>query len=298
LFKKCFISSLTAMRKRKKIKCKMPMMKTDSRSLIGVKMRINKRNLFAMLIFGSVASGVHASDWSYGLPVQRFGSAPSLSNAVPGTSAGDAAYARAMRIEYAKDGLANSTAKAESAMRQQSAQSANCGVIVQAATTARQEYVVRHMAPDPTKVIQGSTCFIDVMKIKIPKSGYAAVDKLVSSLADHVAKSQCVSTSSYWDKIAKAAKSGNIDQLKSTAITAGSQYVKQEINTGDIFNGGSQTGADSYGGSSGSSGSGGWTTQYPDNAGYAPVPSTAPAPAPVQPPSMMDSVMGWIRPGG
>lgn len=151
-------------------------------------------------------------------------------NSSIGTVSGDAAYARKMRAAYANDALQNSTTNAEMAMSRAALQSEDCNKIVQSADTAKKEYVARHAAPDPTKVIKNSTCFVDVMNIRIPlKTGFGMVDSLIGDLTKLASGSMCSSTNAYWQRISDAAQRGDLQTLKNTAISSGQQYVTQEI---------------------------------------------------------------------
>jgi hypothetical protein len=238
----------------------------------------------------SVFSGSSASNqkWtvnSYTPDPSRYGSAPSIDQAVPGTPDGDAAYARRMRVLYAKDAVANSTAPAEAALKQQAMSSGNCRDIVVSADTAKKAHVVRHMAPDPTQVIKNSTCFVDVLKIKIPSTSFAFVDGLVNQLSGFAEKSLCSSTQGYWNNIASAAASGNIKGLASQAIGSSGSYVPQNVYTAPATNGstGSTSGwqtVPSTGGTGSSNNN--WATE-PDS----------PDPAPTNK-SFLGSLGGWF----
>ena len=176
----------------------------------------------------SAPAGTGAAANSY-LPNPNRYSSVSVDSSVAGTPEADAAYARRMRIAYAQDAVANSTATAEASMRQKALSNANCREIVTSADTAKKFYVARHMPPDPTKVIRSSTCFVDVLKIKIPRTGSAILDGLVGKLTDLASGPVCSATSDYWGKIATAAARGDVRGLTNTAITTVRDYVPQDV---------------------------------------------------------------------
>lgn len=223
---------------------------------------------------GSAASS--ARNWTvntYTPDPSRYGPVPSMDEATPGTADGDAAYARRMRAAYAKNAVTYSTAPAEAALRQKSMSSNPCRGIVETADAGRKSYVVRHMAPDPTQVIKSSTCFVDVLKINIPRTSFSFVNTLVSQLSKLAGDSMCNSTTGYWSNIANAAATGNFSKLSSQAISAGTGYVAQPIYQAPTSGSGS--------------GSGQWEVPQPQPGATAPVnggwvvqPTTTTAPAP------------------
>lgn len=86
---------------------------------------------------------------------------------------------------------ANSMAEKEKALNTSARAGADCTAMQQSNQKAIQDRVARHVAPDPTKIIETNTCFLDVQSIEIPKTGWGWADSLVKNLIDSTLKKTC-----------------------------------------------------------------------------------------------------------
>jgi hypothetical protein len=189
---------------------------------------------FNASVSGGGSSSLQGALSNYSPNPNKYGSAPSMSDATPGTTSGDANYARIMRIEYAKSALTNSTSQAEANLTKNSMSSQDCigpNGMVMGAHNAKVAYTQRHMAPDPTRIIKSTTCFVDVFSIPIPQTGFGFVDVLVGNLVQMFTTKLCNSTTGFWSNIASAVASGNVSGLQNMAISSTQNYVQQSVST-------------------------------------------------------------------
>lgn len=132
-------------------------------------------------------------------------------------------------LDAARFAIANSTNADGEAARTAAFSDANCKDILVTAQEARVEAVQRYTPPSPVNVIRDSTCFVDVIGIKIPHTGIGYLDQLLPQIIKMASDSACNSTNGFWSKISNSVKTGSVADLLGSAINAGTTYVAQEF---------------------------------------------------------------------
>lgn len=132
-------------------------------------------------------------------------------------------------LDATRFAIANSTNATGEAARTAAFSDANCKDILQTAQEARVEAAKRYTPPSPVNVIRDSTCFVDVIAIKIPHSGIGYLDQLRPQIIELASKSACNSSNGFWSKISNSVKNGSVAELLGSAINAGTTYVAQEF---------------------------------------------------------------------
>lgn len=121
----------------------------------------------------------------------------------------------AMKIELMK--AAQSGTSAAVAQRQASDTAAKasqqCADIAQSATDAAKAYIDRNRPPDPTSIIQNTTCHVDISTVKIPviMTGLPFLDGLVSNYIQKYLNGACTKGQNFLADLQKNA----LDQLNS-----------------------------------------------------------------------------------
>ena len=126
-------------------------------------------------------------------------------------------YAESYRKELATDAIANSTSNAVQSATTSARSSKSCTDLKASAKAAAEQSVRNHLPPDPTKVIEKSTCFVSVAKIKIPATGYGFADAIVSGLLGMM-ENGCANSTNSWTAIVNAANVGNISGLSNMQV--------------------------------------------------------------------------------
>lgn len=132
-------------------------------------------------------------------------------------STDDDAFAAAYRQELAQKAIANSKTNFEVQSTTQARQNDNCNKLKVVKTNAIQRSVQMHMPSDPTKVVENTTCFQNVLATKIPSTGFGFADQIISSLLSQYAGGGCTKTTNQWSGMVGSVQSGNYQQLFSSS---------------------------------------------------------------------------------
>lgn len=122
-------------------------------------------------------------------------------------------FAKALKAVYASQSSSSGGAAAAGDINAMAASSPDCDNLMKAKKQAAENHIKNKIPPDPTKTIQNSTCFIDVMNIQIPMSGIGFLDSVVSFLGPYVQNSACNATAGWWNEMKTKAASGNYVDL-------------------------------------------------------------------------------------
>ena len=123
----------------------------------------------------------------------------------------------------------------------QALSSAECTAIEAAAKQAATEYVKRGQPVSPEKVIQNSTCFLDVIQIRIPVSitGIGFLDAILNQFLNKMLTSSCDKGMAFLNDLKTSAinqitsginSSLNLNQLNVAGITA-TQLINNSVNS-------------------------------------------------------------------
>ena len=91
----------------------------------------------------------------------------------------------------------------------------SCNRLKQGKISAAQSYVVSKLPPNPTTVIQESTCFLNVMDIAIPTSGNMFLDSVVNIVSPYLKPHGCKATDDWWNQSVARMKNGTLSSLNS-----------------------------------------------------------------------------------
>jgi hypothetical protein len=136
------------------------------------------------------------------------------------------AFATSYRQNLAKEAIANNTSNAEKAANIKARSSSDCTQLKTSAAQATQMHVDNNMPPDPTKVIEKTTCYVSVSKTKIPSTGFGFADAIIDSLVN-MSDNGCPQNQNSWASISNAAKTGNIQGLSNMSALQNQGFVQQ-----------------------------------------------------------------------
>lgn len=149
------------------------------------------------------------------------------------TAADSAGYSQqsqaAIQKAMQERATANATAAKEQAIQKAARASADCDRMRNASLDAAKKSTDRHVAPNPTRIIETDTCFIDVQSIEIPKTGWGWADSLVANLISMGKDKVCKQSADNWSKIVNAAKTGNVSALVNMQGISTSTYNPQTL---------------------------------------------------------------------
>lgn len=131
----------------------------------------------------------------------------------PAQAGSQMAFINAMKAAYASTAQASGSGAAAQSINLQAQGDPACAKIDQARKTAAQVFVRNKLPPDPTSVIQNSTCFLDVMDIRIPTSGFGALDFLINQMGGYLQTSACSNARNFWNQMVTNVTSGNVSGL-------------------------------------------------------------------------------------
>jgi uncharacterized protein (UPF0147 family) len=116
-------------------------------------------------------------------------------------SADEQAQINAARNAYVQQRNSSGVQASIVQMNQQAATSADCQQMAEAATNAAETYASQTVPPDPTEVIQNSTCYVDIAQIQIPVTGLWILDTIFSALTQFMRNASCNQTTNYWSRV-------------------------------------------------------------------------------------------------
>jgi hypothetical protein len=151
------------------------------------------------------------------LLVASFSLAPVVSSAAPSSQQ---QFIDSMKAVF----KATSTASGAAASQQQMNSGAQTDPLCNNLTTAKQNaassFVKNKLPPDPSTAIQNSSCFLDVMDIKIPTTGFGFLDSLMSSLTPFLQSSACNKTANFWNDTKTKMSGGQFGSLTNQVFGA------------------------------------------------------------------------------
>lgn len=130
------------------------------------------------------------------------------------------AWVNSMKGIYKTTATSSGTAAASSSLNTTAATDPLCDSLKESKKKAAEAYVKNKLPPDPLTVIENSSCFLDVMDIKIPTTGNAFLDGFVGLLTPHLKSSSCEKASNFWGGIKSNMTSGNFSSLTNQIFTA------------------------------------------------------------------------------
>jgi hypothetical protein len=119
----------------------------------------------------------------------------------------DDAYYTKMQRELLTQSRATSTAAKEAELRQRARASTECDDLKKVSAEAGRRYAEVHTAPDPTKVIESNTCFIDVQSVQIPSTGFGFADQLLKNFMSSNLRN-CPNGATSWTNVVNSVKTG------------------------------------------------------------------------------------------
>lgn len=184
------------------------------------------RSLLAAALAAAFAAGAHTSALAQA----------SSANATGGTS-GTLAWAQALKGVYKTEAASSTSAANNQTMNKDAMSDPLCKQLIDARTKAAQDFMKNRIPPDPSKVIENSTCFIDVMDIAIPTSGYGFLDAVVGAISPFLKSSACNKQAGWWNDTQSKMASGQFAGLGSqfgSAITAVKQVQGASASAGSV----------------------------------------------------------------
>lgn len=136
------------------------------------------------------------------------------------STAAEMAYAVLMKKAFAQSSSTSPYAANAAAINSLAASDADCAALGNAGVAQAQASVRASMPPDPTTVIQNTTCFLDVMSIKIPTTGFGILDFLIGTLNSFLKTTACKASSSYWNNLKAQISGGSYSQLMSQVFNS------------------------------------------------------------------------------
>ena len=129
-------------------------------------------------------------------------------------------WATALKNVYKSNQTSSNATANNQAINQNGLSNNNCKSLLQAKQNAASAYVVSRVPPNPTTVIQNSTCFIDVMDIAIPVTGNSFLDTLVQQFSPFLRSSACQIEGAWWGNMKQQMLGGKFGQLNNSFETA------------------------------------------------------------------------------
>lgn len=124
-------------------------------------------------------------------------------------------YAKQMYGAYKAQSNASGYNATVAQLNSQAQSDPACAAISTAGINAAQQFVKTAMPPNPTSMIQGSTCFLDIMAIKIPTTGIGFIDGLIASVVKFAMDKACALTNNFWADMMAKVNLGNFQVLLS-----------------------------------------------------------------------------------
>ena len=95
---------------------------------------------------------------------------------------------------------------------------AGCQAIGNARANAGRIYVKSRQPVDPVQAIEKTTCFTDVMDIKVPTTGFGGLDFVIGQMGQYLQSSACRKSQEYWNKIKTSVQAGDSTGILSQAF--------------------------------------------------------------------------------
>lgn len=147
------------------------------------------------------------------------------------------AFVNSMKTVYKNTASSSGAAAATSSMNSEAMSDPLCTQLVESKRTAAQEFVKNKLPPDPTTAIQNSSCFLDVMDIKIPTTGFGFLDALIGALTPFLQSTACNKTANFWGDIKGKMNTGDFGGLTNQLFaTAGAMQSGSAVgNSGGMI---------------------------------------------------------------
>ena len=181
-------------------------------------------------------------------------------------------FVRSLKAAYAAQSSSSGTAAARAELNSGAQSSPDCQALMTAKQNAASNHVRNKLPPDPTTVIQNTTCFLDVMEIQIPTTGIGFLDAVVGAVTPFLQSTACDSMTSWWGDMQSKMSSGNFQTLMNQSFGGnGGTFTPTPIpsnpfnpNTGGGGTGGGGAGGGGMGGGGAGGGGGGGGGFNPD----------------------------------
>jgi hypothetical protein len=129
-------------------------------------------------------------------------------------------FINSMKSVYKNTSTASGTAAAQQQMNSGAQSDPLCNNLNTAKQNAAAGYVENKLPPDPTTVIQNSSCFLDVMDIKIPTTGFGFLDSFMGNLTPMLQSTACNKSTAFWNTTKNKMTSGQYGGLTNQVFGA------------------------------------------------------------------------------
>ena len=125
-------------------------------------------------------------------------------------------YLRTMKAAFSSAGQTTNYAGQKQALDSAGTASANCQSYGTAMQSAAGDYAKSGLPPDPSQVMKSSTCLTSILNVKIPTTGFGAVDMVIGMVMSQVLN--CNATSGSWLGIMGQMVGGNLSNVAGTVL--------------------------------------------------------------------------------
>lgn len=158
------------------------------------------------------------------------------------STSGNLTWAQALRSVYKAEAATSSAASTANNQKinKNAMTDPLCKQLFESKEKSEKDFVKNKLPPDPSKVIENSTCFIDVMDIAIPTTGSGFLDTVVGAITPFLKSSACKKQAEWWNDAKSKMTSGQFGALDSqfnsaiNAVNAVNQVQGGSAQTGGV----------------------------------------------------------------